>query len=238
MSNLLALTAIAMAMPQTPSINDFVTKNFEDATLVAVRVKGDQRELKKINDDFGNSYRFASTKIMIKEPWKLRLEAQSDDTSILYILNGTTQAMKIPRAKINLKQNIGDKPGRRQTTMDFGFLTPALFAGTFFKAAFVRNDRATGDVVFDLTYMPNLDDSSRHRVWIDPEKRFITKREWYNQHGRQLATFFYENVKNFDGTWMPTQLRVVNVEGAVAGITRYDSIRVNTGLADSNFSLN
>jgi outer membrane lipoprotein-sorting protein len=236
MMNFLALTAIAFAAQQ-PSINDYVQKGFEDATLTASIVKGDQRELKKINDDFGQSYRFETTKIMIKEPFKLRLETQTDDTSILYILNGTTQAMKIPRAKINLKQNLGDKPGRRQTSMDFGFLTPSLFAGTFFKAQFVRNDRATGDVVFDLTYMPNLDDSSRHRVWIDPEKRFVTKREWYNQHGRQMATFFYENPKQFDGVWMPTQLRVMNVEGKVAGITRYDSIRVNSGLADSLFSL-
>ncbi|MEZ0326172.1 MAG: outer membrane lipoprotein-sorting protein [Fimbriimonas sp.] len=237
MTNLLALAALSFAAPQSTNINDYVSRQFEDATLTASVVKGDQRELQKINGDFGQSYRFESTKIMIKEPFKLRLETSSEDTDILYILNGTTQVMKIPKARINLKQNLGDKPGRRQTSLDFGFLTPSLFAGTFFTAKFVREDRASGDAVFDITYIKSLDDTSRHRVWLDPEKKVITKREWYNQHGRQLATFFYENAKLFDGTYMPTQLRVVNVEGKVAGITKYDSIRVNTGLSDSLFSL-
>jgi hypothetical protein len=63
----------------------------------------------------------------------------------------------------------------------------------------------------------------------------VTRREWYNQYGRQLATFTYENPKQFSGVWFPTRLTVKNVDNVVAGITRYDSIKVNSGLADSLF---
>jgi outer membrane lipoprotein-sorting protein len=237
MTTLLAIAAMSMGTQTSQNIGDYVSKNLNDATMTAAIVKADQRELKKINDDFGNSYRFDSTTIQYKEPFKLRLSAKADDTDILYILNGPIQYFRIPKMGLNQKKDLSKAPGRRQTSMDFGMLTPGLFSGNFFQAKFVRSDRATGDVVFDLTYVAGLDDTSRHRVWIDPSKKYVTRREWYNQYNRQLATFFYENPKQFSGVWMPTQLTVKNVDNKVAGITRYESIKVNTGLPDSLFNV-
>jgi outer membrane lipoprotein-sorting protein len=91
--------------------------------------------------------------------------------------------------------------------------------------------------VFDLTYDPSLDYAARHRVWIDKAKGIITKREWYNHRGTQLATFLYEAPKQYDGVWVPTRMTVKNADNVVAGITRYESVKVNTGLADSLFEL-
>jgi len=218
----------------SPTIQSYIQPALQDATFVAKVIKGDQRELKKINDDFGQSYRFDKTTIQFKEPLKLRLEANVEDTRILYIINGPTQYIKIPKAHVNSKQNLATKPGRRQTPLDFGMLTPSMFQGLF-EAKFVRMDRATGDAVFDLTFPARLDDTSRSRIWVDTQKKYITKREWYNQHGRQLATFFYENPLNESGVWLPTKLTVRNVDDKVAGITGYESIKVNTGLSDSLF---
>jgi outer membrane lipoprotein-sorting protein len=237
MTTLAVLTALSIAAQPAPRINDFVSTGLRDATMVATVVRGDQRELQKINNDFGQSYRFKSTKIQFKEPFKIRLEASAEDTSILYVLNGATQIIRVPRARINTRQDLSNAPGRRQTTMDFGVLTSSLF-NNFFTATFVRQDRATGAAVFDIRYVPALDDTSRHRVWIDPERKYVMRREWYNQVDRQLATFVYEQPKQFSGVWMPTQMTVRNVENKVAGITRYESIAVNTGLAESLFDVN
>jgi len=234
MITLYAMTAFAAGL-QSSNIGDYVQRNLDDATFVARVVRGDQRELRKINSDFGQSYRFESTTIRFKEPFKMRLEANVDDTNILYILNGSTQYIKVPRARINTQANLSKSPGRRQTPLDFGMLTPSLFNGLF-QAKFVRMDRASGDAVFDLTYPANLDDTSRHRIWVDAQKKYVTKREWYNQHGRQLATFTYERPENVKGIWLPTQLTVRNVDNKVAGITRYETFRVNTGLSDSLFN--
>jgi outer membrane lipoprotein-sorting protein len=229
-----ALAFAALAAPAAPSITDFVQTRLKDATFTAKVVKGDQRELKKINSDFGQSYRFETVNIKAKEPFMLRLESVVDDTSILYIVDGPNLLISIPRAKIKSKQNLANSPGRRQTFMDFGLLTPSLFKG-FFKDTFVRMDRATGDAVFDLRYPDPKIDSSRHRIWIDTDKKILTKREWYDQSDRQLATFFYEKPVQQEGIWMPTQLTVRNNENKVAGITRYTAIKVNTGLPDSLF---
>ena len=66
MTTLVALAALMGAGQTSQSINDYVAKNLDDATMTAAIVKADQRELKKINNDFGNSYRFDSTEIQFK----------------------------------------------------------------------------------------------------------------------------------------------------------------------------
>ena len=116
-------------------------------------------------------------------------------------------------------------------------LTPSLF-DNLFNAKFVRLDRATNDVVFDVTYPAALDDTSRHRIWVDPQKKYVTKREWYSQKGRQLATFFYNEPSNVGGVWVPTKMQVKNVDGVLAGETFYTGLKVNQGLQDSLFSVN
>ena len=233
MITLTAVAALSLGF-QTPSINQYVQRNLNDATFQARVIKADQLELKKINKDFGQSYRFETTTIRFKEPFMMRVEATVDDSSILYIINGSTQLFKVPRIRLNQRTDLSKSPGRRQTPLDFGILTPSLFENLFV-AKFVRNDRATGDLVFDLTYPANLDDTSRHRIWVDAEKKYVTKREWYNQYGRQLATFIYENPQQEAGVWVPSKLTVRNVDNKVAGVTAYADIKINTGLSDSLF---
>jgi outer membrane lipoprotein-sorting protein len=231
-----ALVAVAVAQT-SQNIDSYVQKNFDDASLTA-RVKyANQKELVKINDDFGKSYRVPYTDIKVKEPFKLRLETNVEDTKVLYIINGPKLLIRIPRIKVNSRQDLSKSPGRRQTLLDFGILTPSLFNGLF-QAKFVRLDRATNDVVFDVTYPTALDDTSRHRIWVDPQKKYVTKREWYSQKGKQLATFYYNDPVSVDGVWMPTKMQVKNVDGALAGETYYTGLKVNQGLSDSLFSVN
>jgi len=237
MSLLFSVVATLGVVGPSESISDYVQKNLRDATFVATKVKAVQRELVKINDDFGMTYKFDKIKFFYKEPLKLRLEATVDEMSGLFVVNGPIQVIKIPRLRIGTRQNLSGAPGRRQTPLDFGVLTPAMF-GDLFQAKFVRQDRATGNVVFDLTYNEKLNDTSRHRIWVDPEKGITEKREWYNQRGRLLATFAYERPEKNSGVWIPTQLTVRNADNVVAGVTRYETFKLNTDLADSLFEVN
>jgi outer membrane lipoprotein-sorting protein len=230
----LTLTAALALGVQTPTIDQYTQSKLEDATFKAKVLKSDQSELRKINDDFGQSYRFETTTIRFKEPFKFRLEADVEDTKVLYIINGTTQIIRVPRIRVNQKLDLSKDPGRRQTPLDFGILTPSLFNGLFV-AKFVRTDRATGDQVFDVNYNPVFKDNTRHRIWIDPQKKYVTKREWYHRRGRLQATFIYQEPVQEDGVWLPTKLTVRNVDNKVGGVTAYSDMKVNTGLADSLF---
>ncbi|MCC7433576.1 MAG: outer membrane lipoprotein-sorting protein [Methanoregulaceae archaeon] len=231
MLHLTTLAAVALAGQANPDWNDIVQKNFRDAFFVAKVVRGNQAELKKINGDFAYSYRFTTTTARVKEPFKMRLEAVVEDAKLLYIINGAKKHYNVDN-KLKGVDDVSKAPGKRQTTLDFGILTPSLF-DDLFVAKFVRTDRESGNWIFDITYTKN--DNSRHRVWVDKDKKFITRRAWFNQEGLQLATFIYENPKNEGGVWFPTKCTVKNVEDKVAGITEYQRMAINKGIDDAMF---
>lgn len=236
MTNAIALLAALATGQSGPSTSDIVQPALHDMQFVAYNKVGNQSELQKINKDFGDSYRFKYLNIWAKEPFKLRLETRVNDTDMYYVLNGTTRVFNIPRAKLHQRENLSRGPGKRQTWLDFGLLTRSLL-DDLFDAKYIRTDRATGDLVFDLTYPASMKDRSRHRIWVDKSKRYVTKREWYNQKGVQLATFFYEDPKQYDGVWVPTRATVRNVDNRVAGVTEYSSIKVNAGIKESLFDI-
>lgn len=231
------LLAAAPLSATAQSIQAYWQPALKDASFTARVVMGDQRELAKINKDFGQSYRFKRMSVRMKEPFKLRLESTVDDTAMFFVVNGARRLIRIPRSNINIRENLATSPGKRQTALDFGMLTPGLFDGLF-EAKFVRMDRATGDPVFDLTYEKRLNDTSRHRVWIDKTKKYIKRREWYSQlDGRLLATFTYENPEQQGGVWFPSRVIVRNAENRQAGVTQYEGLKINTGLPDSLFKV-
>jgi outer membrane lipoprotein-sorting protein len=232
---LTTLAALTLALPPEPGADDIVQKAFKDATFVVRVEKGDQAELSKISRDFGASYRFRVVTAYVKEPLKMRLETSVDDTQITYIIVDDVRHFRIPRAKINSSEDLKDKPGKMQTPLDYGIITPAVI-DRLFTAKFIRTERGTGEYVFDLTYQrPRFSDTSRHRIWVDPKKRIVTRRDWFGQDGRQMGTFFYEEAKHQGGVWFPSRGIVRNMDGKVAGIVEYEKVKVNTNLPDSLF---
>jgi outer membrane lipoprotein-sorting protein len=238
MQTLLALVALA---PQAgPSIRDYLQPGIKDISFTAKVASAKQAELKKINQDFSVSYRFTSSKVWIKEPLMLRMESTVDDTQIFYIVNGSRRLVSVPRTGLRQREDLSKAPGKRQTPLDFGLLTPSLFQN-FFTAKYVRTEQRgdyAGHLVFDLTYVPSLDDTTRHRVWVHPKHGYTPKREWYSQNGGFLvATFFYTDVKEVSGVYLPTKLSVNNAEGKFAGATNYVDVKANTGLPATLFKV-
>lgn len=232
----IASLAIAAGAAADPTPDDIVQKGLKDVSFSLEIVKADQKELGKINRDFGTSYRADGGKAFFKDPFKLRLESKFGESTVFYIINGSTQYYKLGKSGLGRKEDLSGSPGRIQTLLDFGVLVPSLWS--FYEPKFVRVDRATGDYVFDLMFKNRKDsDNTRHRIWVDPDKRYTTKREWYNRNGEQLATFSYLNPVTAKGCTFPGKVEVRNVENKLAGIMAYTSVQVNTGLNDSLFSV-
>ena len=234
MTSLIALTLVA----QTPKfdVDDIVQKSFKDAMFTATLRESSQAELKKINVDFANSYRFGTMRAWIKEPHMLRLTSTVDDTDVVFLLVGAKQTYAIPKIKLKKSTDLSNAPGRRQTPLDFGLITPSLFKDLF-TATFVRVDRESSDLVFDLTYARRDLDTSKHRCFIDKDKRYVTKRVWFNQEGALMATFNYSKPKLENGVWVPTHCVVKNSDDKVAGQTEYLNMKINSGIPDSVFKL-
>jgi outer membrane lipoprotein-sorting protein len=233
----LTLIAAAALSFQGPKIEDVLQKTLKSVTMTAVVGSAKQVELQKINKDFAQSYRFKSMEVWMKEPFKLRLESKVDDTDMLMIFNGPVRKLSIPKARLSQKINLADEPGKRQTAFDFGLIPSSLFDG-FFVGKYVRTERNTGELVFDVTYVPTLKDKSRHRVWIDADKKALTKRQWFaNWGGHLMATFEYSKHVQQGGVWIPTTITVINAEGKQAGTTNYTNVKVNPTIDDAQFNV-
>lgn len=230
------MASLALLAQGNTNIQSFVQSDFHDASFTARVQAGNQAELAKINKDFGISYRFKYSNIQVKEPFKFRAESEVEDSKLVVIQNGMKQKFVTPIFRGT--ENLSKRPGNVRSMLEFGILTPALFED-YFQAKFVRMDRATSDAVFDITYVTRLNDTTRYRVWIDPSKKYTTKREWYGQ-GRASAlkaTFYYDEPREISGVWVPTHSYVKNADNVMAGALRYDSLKVNEGLPDSLFKL-
>lgn len=218
---------------QVPSIDSY-TQPIKDISFTMDTKSGNQAELRKISKDFGEAYRFDHMTFKIKDSFQIRGETKVEDTSILMIMSDGIRVFRAPRQNLNIKKDVKNHPGQRQTIFEFGLVTPQLFDG-FMVSKFVRNDRGTGDVVFDMNFNPKFGDTTRYRVWIDPARKFTTKKEWYGQDGNLKATFYFTNPEKVGSFYVPTLATVKNAEGNTAGALNYSHFAINIGLADSLF---
>lgn len=220
-------------MAQSQDINDYVQNRLHDLRATVKQQTANQRELEKINRDFANSYRIKQMTARYKEPSKMRLESKVGVVNVVYIINGNRK--HVSAGPIKTTDDISNAPGKRQSLMDFGILTPGFMK--LVNAKFLRYDHEGGVryPVFELTWA-NSDDTSKHIVWMDGKTRTVVKRQWYNQEGKLMAIFYYKNpVEAAPGIWIPTRVEVYNAEGKLGGVTTYVDLHVNEGLPDSLF---
>ncbi len=219
----------------TPDFRTMLQDRLRDLQM-EVRAEGVRLgELRKINKDFANAYRFKWMRVLYKEPLKLRLESEVLSRRITYVLNGGTKLVTAPGERI--REDVSNSPGKRQTSMDFGFITPALARQLDVK--FLREERVDGVVlpVFQLEWNYG-DDDARHIVWMDPEKKYIVRRVWYSRTGTYRARFEHkEPVQGAPGIWIPSRIEVYNRDQRFGGRTVNSNIKVNQGLDDSLFSV-
>lgn len=223
----------SFAMAQSQDINDYVQTRLHDLRATVRQQTANQRELEKINKDFANSYRIKQMTARYKEPSKMRLESKVGVVNVVYIINGNYK--HVSAGPIKATDDISNAPGKRQSLMDFGILTPSFMK--LVNAKFLRYDHEGGVryPVFELTWA-NSDDTSKHIVWMDGKTRTVVKRQWYNQQGKLMATFYYKNpVEAAPGIWVPTRVEVYNAEGKLGGVTTYVGLHVNEGLPDNLF---
>lgn len=232
-----AFASLVLGGLQSTNIDSYLPSGFKDISFNVSLTKRNMDELKKIDTSFSQQYAVLDSALFRgKEPFKLRIDAKSDEGSGYTVVNGGSKLISIPALRIKKRQNIASEPGQRQTLMDFIVLTQAD-ANDFLNAKFVRFDRETGNPVFDLTFPSSLNYPVRHRVWIDKNEHYVTRREWYGLKGQLRATFYYLNPTKVKGFEIPTGLRIMNADNKLAAESKYTNIKVNDGLADSLFEI-
>jgi len=221
---------------QSKDIESYCQPGLRDLAFTGKVVKAKPSEAGKINTDYQRNLAFRTFTVAAKEPFKVRIDSTTDDTTVTYMVNGNTQVTRLPKLKINQKVDVTNQPGRRQTFMEFAILTPSI-VNRFFDAKFVRFDRETDNPVFDLTWPMKWDDTSRFRIWIDKTEKYILRKEHYGQTGQLKGIFLFSKPVKEAGIAFPTIQQAFNAENKLAAEFHYSSVKINDGVSDALFSL-
>lgn len=223
----------ATASAQSVTLTDYASP-VRDIKADSKVVSRNMDALKKISGEFAQSYRFATSTFYYKEPNKMRLDSKAGVVSVRYVINGNAKTVKA--GAINKRTDITNDPGKRQTALTVGLVTPAwinLLNATY------KGDRTINGVktaVFEARHKQEPKGSYRI-LYMDPAKKYVVRAEGFYGNGKPKMTTDFLDPKQFNGVWVPTRTKVYNPQGELGAVTDLLNIRVNSGLADSLFVL-
>lgn len=212
------------------------TRSFKDITLTAKVVYANQKELKKIGKDFPKSYEFKTTTIRYKAPDKMKVEGKLGMVKVVIIMNGGRKAYRVPALHIGKKEDIRDKPHKRQTDIDIGIVTDRLWHDYVVRAT--AAEKTPSGEVYRITFVRTNAREKSHVCWVDAKTLKLLKLDKYESDGSLKSRYLYSNHKHIGGiVWVPGRIEVYNQDGKLAGVTAYQNMRVNTGIPDSEFKI-
>jgi hypothetical protein len=234
---LLASLFLAGGARAEEALRNFAQPALQDFTATGVVQQKDDAELRKIDKNYAQGYRFRESLIQYKEPMKLRVDSKAGLFSLRYVINGKRKSTQVPGLHINRVKDITGKPGEEQSMLDSGIITPGFLADNVasrFVGYQTLDKRKVPEFEFWYTDEPH---SRHHFVWMDPAKRFILRHDVYNRSGGLKMRFVFKQPMKVAGVWVPTRVEVYNAEFRQAAVTRYTNVRVNTGLSESLFRI-
>jgi len=219
------------------ALQEYAQPALHDFSATAVIAQKNEDALREIDPNFAKGYRFRESVIQYKEPLKLRVDSKAGLFSVRYVINGKRKSTQVPGLRINKVKDITGRPGEEQGMLDSGILTPGFLADGV-ASRFVGMEKLDGQTVpvFEFWYTDERH-SRHHQVWIDPEKRFILRHDVYNRSGGLKMRYMLKQPTRVAGVWVPTRVEVYNAGGRLAAVTRYTSVKVNTGLSESLFRI-
>jgi hypothetical protein len=234
-----ALLAVSLAgsARAEEALGKYAQPALRDFAATATLVQKNDAELRKIDNSFVQAYRFKESLIQYKEPMKLRIDSKAGLLSVRYVINGKRKATQVPGLRINKVKDITGRPGEEQGMLDSGIITPGFLAdgvASRFLGQQTLDGRKVPAFEFWYTDEPN---SRHHFVWMDPAKRFILRHDVHHRSGGLKMRFIFQQPTRVAGIWVPTRVGVYNAENRLGAITRYGSIKVNTGLSESLFRI-
>ena len=206
--------------------------NFRDLSASIVVTYANKPELMKIDKGFAQSYEFKSASLLFKYPNKVKFSGKVGLLRVDYIVSGDDQIIRVPTLHLTRKDNFADAPQRRQTPLDVGVLSDAIWNDF--------NVQLEGDKTVDgrkqyVLFLKRKDKPRTQRLWVDAETMRLETREKYEKDGRLEVRFEYSSCHKLDSVWVPGKISVYSGSGKLAGVTEYHDIKVNTGVSDSEF---
>ena len=227
----LAAVMLTGSLRAAPNIHALTSVSLKTLQMSSEITTENQDELQKIGGDIALAYRLHRGSMAYEQPGKFRIDASIPHlVTGYYVLNGNQKLTVAPF--VHKVQDTTGAPGKRQTLMDFGLISPELL--TDYNATFLRREH--GLLVFQIQ-PKQAGETQKDLVWIDPKTHITAQRYNYDRDGKLTKWFLYKTPRVISGIYVPTRVELYNTENKLAGATVYENIRVNTPLSESLFKI-
>ncbi len=196
-------------------------------------VEADKRGVSGMGKGYSDILLMRKATIYYKKPDKIRFDGFAKNIKVTYIQNGYKKT--VLAAMIRKTDNVKNAPGKRQDSLDLGFLSSWLWKDNHVS---VVSTESNG--VVKLKFRPKYGDKDkRHQlVWVHPGTLKIVRRLKFLGSGKLRVKNTYSDFVMLGGKLpIATKSKMYNGAGGLLGTVRYKNVKANTGLKDSLFSL-
>lgn len=199
-----------------------------------VIIDANKKNVSGMGEGYAEILRLEKAVVQYKKPNLIRYDGYAEGIKATYIQNGYVKLVLLPMVK--QKVNVKDAPGKRQDTLDLGFLSSQLWKDN--NVSVISSDnKGILKVKFDPKF--GGDDKRRDIVWIDSRTLRVLKREKYRGNGELRIRIAYGGFKMLGGKLpIATKSTMYDPKGGELGTVSYKNLKSNVGLPNSLFSLN
>lgn len=186
-----------------------------------------------MGEGYSDILRLQKGVISYKSPDKLRMDGYARGIKASYIQNGYKKL--ILAAMIRQSEDLKNQPGKRQDTLDLGFLSSRLWVDNI--VTIVKTEKSG---VVELKFDPKAGgkDKRHDSVWVDPKTLKVSKRQKYRGSGEMRVRYTYSDFEMLNGKLpIATTSTMYTPSGDKLGTVTYKNVKTNAGLADSLFSM-
>lgn len=208
------------------------TGAFRDLRMGVEIAYANQKELAVIGKDYGKAYEFKNAELTFKNPDKYKMTARAGIVNVSYIVTGDIKRVKA--GLIKKTDDISEEPHKKQSVLDVGVVSDSLWQ--FYSVDYERTEQFAGASCYVLSLYLSNSPQKKQYIWIDTKDLKLLKREKHEADGSLRVRYTYTKHRPYKGmVWVPGEQRVYNQNGKLGGTSVYKNIRVNDGVADSEF---
>lgn len=197
-----------------------------------VITESNKKNVSDMGEGYGDILKLEKAIIQYKKPHMIRYDGFAKGIKAAYVQNGYEKL--VLAAMIRKKENVKDAPGKRQDTLDLGFLSSRLWVDN--TVTVVSSSKTSVKLKFDPK--SGGDDKRHDMVWIDPATLRVQKREKYRGSGEMRARMVYSDYQALAGKLpIATKCTMYDKDGDLLGTVKYNNVKVNVNIADSVFSM-
>lgn len=198
-----------------------------------VITNANKKTVSGMGEGYSDILKLEKAVIAYKKPDKIRYDGYAMGIKATYIQNGYTKL--VLASMIKRRENVKDSPGKRQDTLDLGFLSSRLWTDN---RVTVAGTGANSSVKLKLDPKSGGDDKRHDFVWVDPKTLRVLKREKYRGSGELRVSMTYGDFEKLTNSLpIATKSTMYDPKGKLLGTVEYKNVKVNAGLPDSLFSL-